>query len=250
MAQDIVHYHETAADVARAVAEDFIVFTAEVIEETGSCIVGISGGTTPNAMFSLMNEPAYRERIDWGKIFFLWVDERFVPQDDPDNNYARARERLFNHLEGFSHYYPVPTHKGTVEEAAVAYEEEVHAVLDACGKQSLDLVLLGLGDDGHTASLFPRSEVLLEGERFIAAVKDGKVWQRVTMTFPFLATAHAVWFTVVGESKAVALHKVFKQRALYEADSWEKRINHTLPGAVLCHVPLHWYVDKAAAEKL
>lgn len=250
MAQDLICRYGATEEVAKAVVEDFITYSNECIAKTGSCIVGLSGGTTPNAMFSLMNEPEYMKRIDWEQIFFLWVDERFVPHEDPDNNFGRAKRRLFENIAGCSHYYPMPTNSGLVEEAAKAYEREVKTVLNACEKEAMDLVFLGLGDDGHTASLFPKSEALYEKEHFVTYVKDGKVWNRITMTFPFLATAKEVWFTVVGEAKAVALAKVLQQRKLYRFDPWEKRVSRTLPGAVLTQENIRWYVDETAAHKL
>ncbi len=119
-------------------------------------------------------------------------------------------------------------------------------VLRACEKDSLDLVLLGLGDDGHTASLFSKSQALHVADRKVAPVLDGKVWKRVTMTFPFLAKAKHVWFTVVGDSKASALSRVLRQRQDYADETWQERIGHVLPGAVLSQDVVEWYVDKAA----
>lgn len=246
MAQDLIRSFETAQEVAEAVAKDFIAYTNQCIAETGTCVVAISGGTTPNTLFELLNTDEYREQLDWENIFFLWVDERFVPQSNPDNNFYRAKERLFASIGGCSHFYPVPTNSGTVEEAADAYEKEVATVLSANEKEGVDLALLGLGDDGHTASLFARSEALNEKKRNVIPVTDGKVWQRVSMSFPFLAKAKNVWFTVVGESKAAALGRVLRQRKEYMDDSWEDRIGHVLPGAVLSQDTVTWYVDKVA----
>lgn len=246
MAKDLVHSFETKEEVAKAVADAFVTFTADCIARTESCIVAVSGGTTPNALFELLNSDAYVERIDWENIFFLWVDERFVPQNDPDNNFHRAKNRLFANIGGSCHFYPVPTNSGTVAEAARNYEKEVATVLQACEKDHLDLALLGLGDDGHTASLFPKSAALEEKNRRITYVTDGKVWDRVTMTFPFLAGADEVWFTVVGESKRAALTKVFRQRASYKDYNWDERIGRVLPGAVLTQNEIHWFVDRDA----
>ena len=150
---------------------------------------------------------------------------------------------------GAAHYYPVPTNNGTVEEAADKYEQEVKMVLKRTEKETIDLVLLGLGDDGHTASLFPKSDALYERDRLVVAVKDGKVWDRVTLTFPVLETAKSIWFTVVGSSKEAALARVLRQRAEYEEYSWEDRVDHCLPGAVLTHDPVEWYVDESAYSK-
>ncbi|MBS4914319.1 MAG: 6-phosphogluconolactonase [Veillonella sp.] len=248
MAQDLIHIFDTPQMVAEEVAKAFVAFTKETIKATGSCVVAISGGTTPNTLFELLNTDEYRKELDWENIFFLWVDERFVPQTDPDNNFFRAEQRLFGNLSACRHYYPVPTNDGTVEEAADAYEKEVDMVLRACEKDSLDLVLLGLGDDGHTASLFSKSQALHVMDRKIAPVTDGKVWNRVTMTFSFLAKAKHVWFTVVGDSKATALSRVLRQRMDYEEESWQERIDHVLPGAVLSQDSVTWYVDKAAKK--
>jgi len=248
MAQDIIHRFDTLDEVAQAVAERFVEYTNECIARTETCIVGLSGGTTPNALFELLNSDAYVNRIDWENIYFLWVDERFVPHSNPDSNYYRAKTRLFSNIQGCYHVYPVPTSKGTVEEVARLYEKEVDTVLKACEKTGLDLVLLGLGDDGHVASLFAGS-VALKATTRIAAVEDGKVWERVTMTFPFLATVAAVWYTVVGESKRAALAKVLKQRIDYESDTWEERLGHVLPGAVIAQPTVEWYVDAAAMKE-
>lgn len=249
MARDIIHSFSTGDDVAKAVADRFITYTNACIAETGSCVVAVSGGTTPNALFSLLDTDAYTNHIDWEHIFFLWVDERFVPQSNPDNNFGRAKDRLFGNIMGAAHYYPVPTNNGTVEEAADKYEQEVKMVLKRTEKETIDLVLLGLGDDGHTASLFPKSDALYERDRLVVAVKDGKVWDRVTLTFPVLETAKSVWFTVVGSSKEAALARVLRQRAEYEEYSWEDRVDHCLPGAVLTHDPVEWYVDESAYSK-
>lgn len=250
MAQDLVHRFPSGSDVATAVAERFAVFTAQCIAETGNCVVALSGGTTPNALFELLAQEPYIKQLDWERIYFLWVDERFVPSNNPDSNFYRAKERLFGDIGACCHFYPVPTDSGTVEEAAAAYEKEVSVVLKACGKEQLDLVLLGLGDDGHTASLFPRSVALTEKARLVTHVKDGKVWERVTMTFPFLSKARHAWFTVVGDSKAAALARVFRQRRDYADECWEQRIGHVLPGAVLNQDGLEWYIDEAAAKCL
>lgn len=247
MAEDLIHRYATAEDVAKAVADAFVAFTTACIKQTETCVVAISGGTTPNALFELLNTEEYRKKVDWENIYFLWVDERFVPHSDPDNNFHRAKERLFGNLGCSCHFYPVPTNNGTVEEAAAAYEKEVRTVLNACEKTELDLVLLGLGDDGHTASLFPKSSVLQEQDHIVVAVKDGKVWNRVTMTFPMLTSAKHVWFTVVGDSKAAALARVFRQRRDYADESWQDRIGRVLPGAVLTQDTVEWYVDEAAS---
>lgn len=143
---------------------------------------------------------------------------------------------------------PINTDSKTVIEAAAEYEKEVKNVLKACKKSGLDLALLDLGEDGHTAGLFAGSHALRVTDQDVVAVEDGKVWERISMTFSFLAKSDAVWFTVTGESKRTALTKVLYQREDYEDLPWEKRIGRVLPGAVLSQEAMTWYVDKAAYD--
>ncbi len=244
-----VNVFTTPEEVAKHIADLFVEKANEHIAETGNFLVAVSGGTTPNHLFSLLNTDEYRERLDWERIYFIWVDERFIPQYDPDNNYHRAEEKLFRHVPGAVHVFPVNTNSGTVEEAARAYAREVEMVLQVVDKKAPDLTLLGLGDDGHTASLFPRSEMLQVMDKKVAYVKDGKVWDRVTLTFPFIIASREIWFTVVGESKRVALGHVFQQVKRYQDLTWEERISRTLPGAVIPQDHTQWFVDAAAYGK-
>lgn len=248
MAQDIVHSFVTRDEVAVAVANAFVDFVAQSIEDTGSCVVAITGGSIPNQLFELLNTPAYIKRINWEQTFFLWTDERFVSQSDPDNHFYRAKKRLFSNMTGASHFFPVHTNRGTVNNAALEYEKEVRNVLRACDKDSVDLAILGLGNDGHTAGLFPKSKALDISDRLVVAVEDGKVWDRVTMTFEFLAKSRYIWYTVVGEAKKAALSRVWRQRRDYEDSTWQERLKHVLPGAVLSQ-NITWFVDKEASPK-
>ena len=224
MAQNTIKCYDSPSDVVQALAEDFIAFTNEEISRTESCIVGITGGTVVNGLLELLNSPEYIERLNWERIFFLWTDERFLPQTHEDNYFNRVKH-----------------------EAAEEYEKEVRNVLKACKKSGLDLALLDLGEDGHTAGLFAGSHALRVADQEVVAVEDGKVWERISMTFSFLAKSDAVWFTVTGESKKTALTKVLYQREDYEDLPWEKRIGRVLPGAVLSQEAT-WYVDKSAYD--
>ncbi|MDU4216448.1 MAG: 6-phosphogluconolactonase, partial [Veillonella sp.] len=223
MAQDTIKCYDSPSDVVQALAEDFIAFTNEEINRTETCVVGITGGTVINGLLELLNSPEYIERLNWERIFFVWTDERFF-------------------------FLPINTDSKTVIEAAAEYEKEVKNVLKACKKSGLDLVLLDLGEDGHTAGLFAGSHALRVTDQDVVAVEDGKVWERISMTFSFLAKSDAVWFTVTGESKRTALTKVLYQREDYEDLPWEKRIGRVLPGAVLSQEAMTWYVDKAAYD--
>lgn len=246
METPIIRSYATPYDVAKAVADEFLAYTTSCIAETGNCIVALSGGTTPNELFGILNTDAYRNEVDWENIRFIWVDERYIPQTNPDNNYYKAKDILFSKLSGCAHTVPIPTNLGTVEEVAAFYEKDINTVLKACDKEAPDLVLLGLGDDGHTASLFPKSTALHVRDKKVAYVKDGKVWERITLTLPFLIASKATWFTVVGLKKQAALSRVLSQSERYREDSWEDRVDRTLPAAILPLERAIFFVDEEA----
>ncbi|WP_251424459.1 6-phosphogluconolactonase [Veillonella agrestimuris] len=246
MGQNKIKQYAEPSDVIRALADDFVAFTDEEIERTHSCIVGITGGTVVNGLMELLNSPEYIDRLQWDSIFFVWTDERFVSQSDKDNYFNRVKDVLLCKALGAAHFLPINTDSKTVVEAAEEYEKEVKNVLMAHNKEGLDLVILDLGEDGHTAGLFAGSHALRETEKAVVAVEDGKVWERISMTFQFLAKTDWIWFAVVGENKKAALTKVLYQREDYEDTPWERRIGRVLPGAVLSQDNMQWYVDEAA----
>lgn len=246
MGQNKIKQYAEPGDVIRALAEDFVAFTTEEIQRTHSCIVGITGGTVVNGLLELLNTSEYIDRLQWDSIFFVWTDERFVSQSHKDNYFNRAKEVLLCKALGAAHFLPINTDLKTVVEAAEEYEKEVKHVLTAHHKEGLDLAILDLGEDGHTAGLFAGSHALRETDKFVVAVEDGKVWERISMTFQFLAKTDCIWFAVVGENKKAALTKVLYQREDYEDTPWVRRIGRVLPGAVLSQDSMQWYVDEAA----
>ncbi|WP_282004307.1 6-phosphogluconolactonase [Veillonella denticariosi] len=248
MAQDTIKCYDSPDDVVNAMVEDFIAFTNEEIARTETCVVGITGGTVVNGLLEMLNSPEYIDRLNWERVFFVWTDERFLPQSHEDNYYNRVKPYLLCKARGAAHFLPINTESKTVVEAAGEYEKEVQTVLKACKKGGLDLAILDLGEDGHTAGLFAGSHALRITDHDVVAVEDGKVWERISMTFSFLAKTDAVWFTVTGESKKTALTKVLYQREDYEDTAWDKRIGRVLPGAVLSQEDMTWYVDKAAYD--
>ncbi|MDY4746465.1 6-phosphogluconolactonase [Veillonella caviae] len=249
MGQDIIKSYVNSNDAIHALAENFIAFTDAEIKRTDSCIVGITGGTVINGLLELLNTPEYIERINWERTFFVWTDERFLSQAHEDNYFNRVKQVLLCKAIGAAHFFPIHTDSRTVVEAAEEYEKEIKNVLKACKKEGLDLAILDLGEDGHTAGLFAGSHALREIEKDVVAVEDGKVWERISMTFHFLAKTDCIWFTVMGEKKRAALTKVLYQREDYEDTPWEKRIGRVLPGAVLSQDNIVWYVDEAAYPK-
>lgn len=250
MAQTIINSLQNPEAVAEKVAADLILKINEIVAQTGNCVVAISGGSTPSLLFSRLAEDEIQEQIDWDKVYFIWVDERLVPHTDEASNYGNARKILFSKIRKATHTFPIPTNDLTVEAAAELYNREVETVLEICNKETIDIVLLGLGADGHTASLFPRSEVLEIGDRLVAPVTDGKIWDRVTLTLPALVESKNIWFMVVGDTKKAALARVLQQAKQYEEDDIEQRINKVLPAAILPLERAVFYIDENADPNL
>jgi 6-phosphogluconolactonase len=206
------------AALVRLAAEAVARRAEAAVRARGRFALALAGGSTPQALHRLLADPAapYRERIDWGRTHVFFGDERCVPPGHRDSNYGAARDALLAHV-------PVPAgqvHRLRGEDrdparAAAEYERELREALGAApgaphaALPRLDLVLLGLGEDGHTASLFPGTAALLERERLVVANEVPKLgaW-RLTFTLPLLAAARAVLFVVAGANKADAVAAV------------------------------------------
>jgi len=225
-------------DLARAAAELFVVRCREAIEQRGVFTVALSGGSTPKFLFELLadsNEP-FREQIPWSNIHFFWSDERHVPPDHPDSNYRMANEAMLSRVPvAKNHVHRVPSENPDAEEVASEYE---HTLIETTQQSlpQLDLILLGLGPDGHTASIFPGSEVLHETKRLVAApwVEKFQTY-RITMTLPLLNNGASIVFLVSGAEKAKILNEVLEGPEKYPAQA----IKPT-------HGELLWMIDKAA----
>jgi 6-phosphogluconolactonase len=227
----MIEIYSDSNELARAAAEYFVAQCPET--------VALSGGSTPRLMFQILAEQ-FRDEVAWSNIHFFWSDERHVPPDDPESNYRMAAEALLSHV-------PVTTdnvHRIRSENpdaAAVASEYE-QTLIDVT-KQTvprLDLIFLGLGTDGHTASVFPGSEVLHETKRLVAApyVEKFKSY-RITMTLPLLNNGSSIVFLVSGAEKAEIVKQVIQGEHKYPAQA----VNPT-------QGELIWMLDKDAASKL
>lgn len=198
----------------------------------------LSGGSTPRRLYQMLAESPYRDRLPWDRVHWFWGDERFVPWDHPDSNYGMAYAALLGKA-------PVPPRNihgiatnGTPADAAVAYERVLKSYY---GSESLDptrplfdIQILGLGQDGHTASLIPGTSVLEERHRWVAEVIGGRPEPRITLTYPALESSRHTAFLVAGADKQEAL-----SRALAG--------DRALPAACLQPVgELIWFVDEAA----
>jgi 6-phosphogluconolactonase len=201
--------------------------------------VSLSGGSTPKALYSLLAADDFRDRFPWARVSWYWGDERFVPYDHPDSNYRMTREAMLSKAPvPPENIHPVPA-DGSPEEAARRYE---HTLREAYGAPTLDparplfdITLLGLGADGHTASLLPGEPVLEERIRWVMAVSHGRPEIRITMTYPAINSSRRIAFLVTGREKAAILSTV-------------RGGDSALPAARVRPVgELIWFVDKAAA---
>ncbi|MFN4033885.1 MAG: 6-phosphogluconolactonase [Fimbriimonadales bacterium] len=179
-----------------------------------TCSLLLSGGKTPEPLYLLLAARRYRNALDWSRVHLFWGDERYVPHDDPQSNYYFAYEtwlRKANLPEANIH--PMPTHYADPDEAARAYESELRRYFGAEATLPMfDLVLLGVGDDGHIASLFPNSTALEETERWVVpSLAPTEPRQRLTVTLPALNAARPVWFLVSGERKRAVIEQLFLQ---------------------------------------
>ena len=175
----------------------------------GPFVLALSGGATPHGLYALMTEPPFLEEFPWARMHFFWGDERFVPPDDGLSNFGMVREAMLSHAPiPAANIHAMPTTGLTAEAAAAAYEHELQSFYGADALDPLrplfDVVLLGLGADGHTASLLPGAPALKERNHWVAAV-DAKFCSRLTLTYPALESARHVAFLVAGEEKRAVL---------------------------------------------
>src|ERR1044071_5586343 len=208
--------------LARAAAEHFVVRCRQAIEQRGAFTVALSGGSTPKLLFELLADPnePFRDQIPWSNIHFFWSDERHVPPAHPDSNYRMAKEAMLAHVPVPQHnIHRVPSENPNATEAATEYEQTLIEVTQQSLPQ-LDLIMLGLGTDGHTASIFPGSEVLHETERLVAApwVEKFQTY-RITMTLPLLNNGACVVFLVSGSEKAPIVKEVLEGPEKYPAQA-------------------------------
>lgn len=235
----------TLAEAQAAVAERFVRRAALAVAERGRCLVAISGGSAPPGVFRrLCDEPLYRQ-VPWEAISVVWADERYVPYADPESNYLQARQTLLNHVPIPSdQVYPVATYYDDPRQAAAIYEQLLRALLDQHGGQ-IDLALLGMGPDGHTASLFPGHAALAAPADQLVLVVEGSPKpppRRISLSASALNLAREAIFLVAGADKAPMV------AAALRGPAEPQRIPAQLirPGSgELC-----WVLDAAAAAEI
>ncbi len=200
-----------AGELTEKAAERFIALVNEASASSGRFTVALSGGSTPKALYSLLAASGFADRIPWPKVHLFWGDERCVPPDHPDSNYRMVRESLLSKIS----IPPENVHRMAGEKepklAAAEYENELKTFfqLSQGTPPRFDLILLGLGEDGHTASLFPESDALNETQRLVATTYLPKLnAHRLTLTLPVLNESAEIYFLVAGKNKAAIVKEL------------------------------------------
>jgi len=215
--------------------------TSAALAATGAFRVSLSGGSTPRALYTLLASDDFRGRFPWTRVSWYWGDERFVPYDHPESNYRMTREAMLSKAPvPPQNIHPVPV-DGAPEDAALDYERTLQAAYGAAvldrARSLFDITLLGLGTDGHTASLLPNDPVLQERKHWVAAVSHGRPEVRITMTYPVIESSQRIAFLVTGKEKAA----IFSAIRAGASEAPAARVNPV--GELI------WFVDMAAAGK-
>jgi 6-phosphogluconolactonase len=204
--------------------------------------VCLSGGSTPRRLYELLATPEIASRFPWSRVHWFWGDERFVPHDHPDSNFGMARDAFLSRAPvPNDNVHAIPTEGLSPEQAAAAYETKLKRFYGsdtlASGRPLFDVNLLGIGEDGHTASLFPGQPALRETQRWVVAVIGAMPQPRITLTYPAIDSSRDVAFVVTGRGK---------QDVVARAQAGDR----TIPAGLVRPVGrLHWFTDRAAAAE-
>jgi len=221
-----------------AVARDFAFFFERLVDEKDPIAVALSGGSTPKLFFDILAND-FKDKIDWTRIHFYWSDERCVPPDDPESNYKMTLDHLLQKVNIPKENVHRIRGEDDPEKEAIRYSEQIKSnLIEAHGLPRFDVIILGMGDDGHTASIFPHEmELLTVNTTCAVATHPVSGQKRITLTGPVINNAAAVAFLVTGEAKREKVHEILKQGvANYPA----ARIKPT-------DGELHWFLDESAA---
>jgi 6-phosphogluconolactonase len=239
----IAVYPDTDA-LSQAAAQYVVQVAKESIVTHGRFTIALTGGSTPRKLYTLLGQEPYRSQIDWALVEVFWGDERNVPADDPESNYYLALETLLSNVPiPANQIHRAPAEEADREAAAHKYEVEIKRVFGTDGIPSFDLIQLGMGPEGHTASLFPHQPSLHEAERLIMPVTVPKPPPpRLTFTPPLINAARHIQFQITGAEKADALKAVLE--GPYQPDEYPAQIVRPPHGEVT------WMLDTKVAEKL
>lgn len=233
---------QTAEALAQATAELIVKISMQAIEKRGRFVMSLSGGTTPEYLFTLLAKPAFRDQIPWNKTYIFWGDERFLPSDSKLNNANSAKILLLDHIAiPLKNINPISV-EIEPDKAAKQYENVIKKFFKKDSPR-FDLILLGLGENGHTASLFPGSDVVFENKKLVSEVYVAEQQMyRITMTPALINQAYNIIFLVEGKRKAGILKAVLNDQ--YQPEKYPAQVINPEDGN------LYWFVDKKAAALL
>jgi 6-phosphogluconolactonase len=237
-----VHVYKTPSEVSHALAEWITSHIEETLSTQDRYTWCLTGGNSPKELYTLLGGAPYRDRIDWSKIHLFWGDERAVPFEDDRNNAKMTFATLIDHVPVLRSNVHIMNTELVPEKAAETYSTLLHQYFGA-GGQTFDLVLSGMGEDGHTLSLFPGQPVIHEATAWVKAYYlEAQKMYRITLTAPLVNRAARVVFLTFGPGKAHALHEVLKGER--NPDKYPSQVIQPVSGE------LHWFVDAAAAAEL
>lgn len=208
--EKLIQIFDDAQQLTEAAAKLFIDTAVQAIAANGRFTVALTGGSSPIALHKLLASPENQQKIDWNKVFIFWGDERWVPFEDDRSNTKMAFETLLNHVSiPKENIFPMYSSESSPAEHAAAYEASIRKVVGQEG--AFDLILLGMGDDGHTASLFPHTAILAEETKWVDAYYlEPQSMYRITLTAPLINKAKHIAVLTFGEKKTDALYEVLE----------------------------------------
>ena len=236
-----LHIYKSAEETITALANWITSLIQKTLEVKDKFTIALSGGETPKKLYQTLASDEYREKINWSRLHIFWGDERFVSFTDENNNAKMAYDNLLSKVKIPSEQVHKIWTDITPEESAKQYENILHKYFDE-KQTTFDLVLLGIGDDGHTLSLFPNSELLNDKQSWVRADYTGqKGMKRITLMPSVVNKSAAIVFFVTGVAKAKVLKEVI-----------EEPVNHNYPSQLIqpSNGELHWFLDSSAAKFL
>ncbi len=250
-----LHIAKNTSELSIQAADFMVAHINNMLQKQSRYTIALSGGSTPKALHELLAGDAYKNHIDWSRLHFFWGDERFVPFNDDRNNAKMAFDTLLNKVPVLKeHIHIMQTEHITPEASAATYEQILHEyfplvhthhaedVPDNTPHTTFDLVILGMGDNAHTLSLFPGRPVIYEADKWVTSFYlDEQSMYRITLTHPVVNHSACVMFLVAGANKAAPLKAVLESD--YNPDVYPSQI-------IKPKGELHWFLDEAAAGEL
>jgi 6-phosphogluconolactonase len=238
----MLHIFDDTNSLLNSLADFIIAKANDAINRTGRFSFVLSGGSSPKKLYELLASPAYQNKIDWTKFFFFFGDERYVPALDPQSNFLMAKTVLFDPLKISKHQIFQVDTTLSPEESAAQYEKVIRTYFNNEPAQ-FDFILLGLGDNSHTASLFPHSTILTEKTALVKGTFIEEVnMYRITLTAPVINQGDNIVFLVYGSGKAEAVKHILEDAT--DIQQYPAQLIKAERGE------LHWFMDDAAANNL